>query len=203
MIASLHTWSSSVASAVAVVLIGLGLTPRRRTARGRTEHPKSRRRAAPLDDADLIAFLDSVAGAVRAGESVTTAVRHASRSDPRLVALLEQGSPRGPGQQLVVQAIEMAVEVGGHVGPTLDGAAAVLRQRQAIRAEARAHSAQARLSARVLTWLPIGFAALIACGQRGRAALTSPLGLTCLLIGAVLNGLGWLWMRQLVRGAQR
>ena len=199
----LRAWSAVVASITAIGLVAIGLAPRWRTVRALCPVPVRSPRRSALTDAELIAFLDALARAVRSGASMHAALDSAAQHDHRLVELIQRGPPATPGQQLVCQAVRMAQEMGGQVGAIFDGAAAVLRERQAIHGEARAHSAQARLSAGVLTWLPIGFAAVIALGERGRAALASPVGLTCVAVGATLNGLGWLWMRRLIGSAQR
>jgi len=64
-------------------------------------------------------------------------------------------------------------------------------------------SAQARLSARVLTLLPVAFAGWgIATDSRVRAAYAmSPLPGACTACGLLLDLAGWWWMRRLVRGA--
>jgi Flp pilus assembly protein TadB len=63
-----------------------------------------------------------------------------------------------------------------------------------------AHSAQARLSARVLTVVPLGFAAWSAFGsQRTREVYVGTLaGGACALLGLLLNLTGWRWMKRIV-----
>ncbi|HQV57743.1 MAG TPA: type II secretion system F family protein [Ilumatobacteraceae bacterium] len=195
---------SAIASVAAVFLLGLAASSRIRPGRrlaGRPIHRRKRRAA--LTDDDLVAFLDNAARSVRSGAAASAAITAAAAEDPRLQAMLAgpaTASP-SPGQQVTLHAVQIALEMGGRVAETLNAAAAVLRQRQAIRAEASAHSAQARLSARVLTLVPLGFAVFIASSRSGRAILVSPVGVACLLIGATLNGLGALWMRRLIRDA--
>ncbi len=76
----------------------------------------------------------------------------------------------------------------------------MLRERAAARAERWAHGAQARLSARVLTIVPLGFAGWSAvAGERTRAVyLSSVAGATCALLGLILNVAGWLWMKKII-----
>ena len=82
---------------------------------------------------------------------------------------------------------------------TLDAASALLRERAAIRAEAHAYSAQARLSARVLTAVPLVFAAWSLGSSRSfRSAVLSQFGLASTAAGALCNLAGWWWMRQIV-----
>ena len=109
---------------------------------------------------------------------------------------------RDPDLAVVRQTLEAAATFGGATASTVQSGANLLRERAAVRAEAAAHSAQARLSARVLTLVPVGFAAWSASVSRGfRAALTTPAGMTAAATGALLNLAGWAWMRRIVRSA--
>ena len=84
---------------------------------------------------------------------------------------------------------------------SLDRAAATLRDREAVGNERVAQSAQARLSARVLTILPIAFGGwtLLTTPTVQHFFLT-PIGVACLLLGLGLNAGGWLLMRRVSRG---
>ena len=76
-----------------------------------------------------------------------------------------------------------------------------MRAREAVLAEQRAHSAQARLSARVLTMLPIGFGGwTVLTTPTVQHFFLTPVGLICLLLGLGLNAGGWLLMRRVSRG---
>jgi Flp pilus assembly protein TadB len=85
----------------------------------------------------------------------------------------------------------------------LEQAGGVLRERRAWQYERHAQAAQARLSARVLTWLPMAFAAWgIATSGRVRAAYSAtPLTVWCTSAGIALNIVGWWWMRRIITGA--
>ncbi|MGH9272848.1 MAG: type II secretion system F family protein, partial [Ilumatobacteraceae bacterium] len=79
--------------------------------------------------------------------------------------------------------------------------ATTLQARATERAERRAASAQARLSARVLTFVPFAVLAFLAStNQSVRASLVSASGLACVVAGGGLNLAGWWWMRRLIRG---
>jgi Flp pilus assembly protein TadB len=165
---------------------------------------------------DCAAFLDAIARQVRSGSSLTTAVlaevdRSAQFSDvavrlragSSLGAALSCMAPDDPDIALTVQALSAAAHLGGPIAATLDEAAAVLRERRAARAERRAHGAQARLSARVLTVVPISFAAWSAvASQRTRDVyFSSAAGGLSATIGLVLNLAGWRWMRRIIDAA--
>ena len=105
-------------------------------------------------------------------------------------------------EAVVVQALRAAHTLGGPTAATLDAASALLRERAVIRGEAAAFSAQARLSARVLTGVPLVFAAWSALSSRTfRTAIVSPLGIASAVAGGACNLLGWWWMRRIVAKA--
>jgi tight adherence protein B len=121
----------------------------------------------------------------------------AGRSLAQALADIEPGDP---DSALTLQALSATSHLGGPIAATLDEAAAVLRGRTAARAERWAHGAQARLSARVLTIVPLGFASWSAlASQRTRAVYLSSLaGEVCALLGLVLNLAGWRWMKRII-----
>jgi tight adherence protein B len=162
---------------------------------------------------DCAALLNALARQVRSGSSLTAAVLAEIGSSPQFVGVadrLRAGSslvsamssvvPGDPDLALTVQALSASAHLGGPIAATLDEAAAVLRERGAARAERRAHGAQARLSARVLTIVPICFAGWSAvASQRTRDVyLSSVAGGLCAAIGLVLNLAGWRWMRRII-----
>jgi len=102
---------------------------------------------------------------------------------------------------LAAHVLRLCATQGGTVSESLDRAAATLRDREAVGNERVAQSAQARLSARVLTILPIAFGGwtLLTTPAVQHFFLT-PIGLGCLLLGLGLNAGGWLLMRRVSRG---
>ncbi|MCI4354180.1 MAG: type II secretion system F family protein [Thermoplasmata archaeon] len=106
-----------------------------------------------------------------------------------------------PSVRSAAGALAMAVTVGGRAADALDGLAASWRERLGAVAEARALSAQARLSALVVGAAPVVYVAF--------AAVTDPhsidvlvgtsSGRVCFALGLALEGAGALWMRHIVR----
>jgi tight adherence protein B len=82
----------------------------------------------------------------------------------------------------------------------LERAAAVLRERRAWRAERVAQSAQARLSARILTILPlaVGLWAVLTSARVRAAYVSSPVPLVAAVAGVALDLCGLWWMRRIV-----
>ena len=104
---------------------------------------------------------------------------------------------------LVVHVLGLCARVGGHVSEPLDRAAATLRERHAAAQERVAQSAQARLSVRVLTLVPVAFASwtLLTSADVQRFVFT-PVGLACVAVGLVLNLAGWRLMQRMIGGAR-
>lgn len=186
-------------------------TPNRPSDGTRPPSRRARRRAAMPTAHDWAAFLDALATEVRAGSALGVAWqqslrRHAVRGNavsPERPLDATLSLTAGSGDEAVVLQVTGAVAaLGGPMALTIDAGAALLRERAAARADAVAHAAQARLSARVLTVVPIGFAAWSALTSESfRAGIGTAVGAASVAIGAVLNAVGWSWMRSLVARA--
>ncbi len=108
-----------------------------------------------------------------------------------------------PGVRLGVAALCLGAETGGAQARAVDGVAATVRERQAVAAELRALSSQARISALVIGLAPIAFGVFAATTDPRTAEfmLHTPAGLILLSAGLVLDALGWLWMQRLAKVA--
>lgn len=177
-------------------------------------HPRSRRRPS----ADAIAeWCDDLARRARAGATLRDALLTTVPRAPALAVLvaavqlrLERGDTveralgaAGAGDDghlaLARNVISTAAMLGGPSAPALDRVAAALRLRSADQQERAAHSAQARMSAHVLTLVPLGFLALMLAIDGGvRQAIGAPMGAALVATGLALNGAGWLWMRAVI-----
>lgn len=213
-------------AAVAVVLV---LAPRslprpsvlRRAVFARWQ---ARRDAARADRA-LPDALETIAGALRSGSAPRGAIREAAASAPgllgrelaevvrtaeagsRLVDALDAWARSRPHPDVILAAaaLGLASETGGAAARTVDGVAATLRERRAIRADVRALTTQARVSAGVLAVAPAAFA-VVAAGIDPRTAgfLTgTTAGRACLAIGLGLDAVGAAWMQHLTRAVAR
>jgi tight adherence protein B len=152
---------------------------------------------------DWAAYLDTTSTEVRSGSSLIAALAHSRQRHPCLADRLTAADGTiDPDAAVVAQSLAAVLELGGPVAVTLHHAAALLRERAAQREEARAHSAQARLSAKVLTAVPLVFTAWSAATSATfRHALASPIGLTAASAGLASNAVGWWWMRRIVEKA--
>lgn len=167
------------------------------------------------DDTDVAHWCEQVSAELRSGVSITSAiadtdarwappilspVTHAVQRGRTLGAALEE-LPADPAtaRGLLVPVLSASARLGGPTASAVDRVAVTLHARSAERAERRAASAQARLSALVLTVMPFAVLAFLAATEPSvRAALHSPLGLSCLVAGGALNVAGWWWMRRLI-----
>ena len=199
---------SALAATALVFAVAVWARPRLVATRGRAPgHFRRARPRAPTAD-EWAAVLDGVAAEVRTGSSLAVALQQAlARYQPHgqtmapsaTLAALAIAEVADPDEAVVVQAISAAYSLGGPVAATLDAASALLRERAVIRSEALAYSAQARLSARVLTGVPLAFAGWSLLTSRSfRTAVLSTTGLASALIGGICNLVGWWWMRRIV-----
>jgi tight adherence protein B len=197
-----------LAAALIVLLLAGRLRPWVAAGRGRTSGRSRRGRPRPPTPDEWAALLDAVSSEVRTGSSLAVAVQQAVRraaphgefvTPTSSLASIGTSHPLHPDEAVVVHALTAAHAVGGAMAATIDAAAGLLRERAVVRGEALAHSAQARLSARVLTGVPLAFAGWSTLSSRSfRAAILGPAGLTSAAAGCIANLLGWWWMRRIV-----
>lgn len=164
-------------------------------------------------------WADGLAGAIRSGSTLAAAIRDVEppRSCAPAITSIRLASRRGaslrraceiepcpPHLDLALAVIRACAENGGPAAEPLSRAAATLRGRAADDAERRTQSAQARMSAVVMTVLPICMLGLLLLTSGSvRLFIGSPLGAGVVAVGALLNLLGWLWMRRLIDGGRR
>jgi tight adherence protein B len=172
-------------------------------------------RRARLSDDEVAVWCDDLARLVRSGTSLAAALRSALPGPtlapilaPIALALDRGDSVAGATRRvashnasvdLALGVVRACADLGGPAAQPLDRTAATLRARAADLAERHVHSAQARLSAMVLTLLPVGaLALLMATSSSSRAAVLAPSGVFSLGAGAALNAAGWWWMRRII-----
>ena len=101
----------------------------------------------------------------------------------------------------VAQAIAIHREVGGNLAEVLDTVGHTIRERNAIRRQVKALSAEGKLSAIVLMSLPFGIVAFISMTNPSYLAkfTESFMGYCMLGVAAVMMLVGGLWMKSTVR----
>lgn len=179
---------------------------------------RERRRA--LDEA-LPEVLHLLAGSLRAGYGLMQALDLAAREGTpplseelsRALTEVRLGVPIGDalaamGERLehrdlrwVIMAIDIQLDVGGNLSELLQTVADTIRSRQQLRRHVAALSADGRLSAIVLSLLPVAAAGLLVIVDRSYIAPLFATGAGLVLLGAsaVFWGLGIAWIRRIVR----
>jgi tight adherence protein B len=203
-------WGALFGVTAAFAVIGIRVMRRRR-----------RRRAdAVRRDEQLADGIGAVVSALRAGMSLPQAIGYAAgEAQPplrdelaSLVDEIDVGVPladaiRGWATRaatddvgLVAATMELHRRVGGDLPAVLDQVASSVRERVAVAREVRALTAQARLSGGILGALPIGFFAFLWLTSRSeiQAALATPMGLGVVMLGLLLDGLAFIWIRRLL-----
>lgn len=173
--------------------------------------------------ADIARWCDDIARGTRAGLSLGGAIVDATPPAGvpdvgHLVLRLARGEPveratagvterldRGPADgtasslALAFTVLQACARHGGPPSEPLSRAAAVLRGRANDDAERRVQSAQARLSALVMTVLPLAMLTLLLVTSGSiRAVVTGRSGLLIIASGIALNLIGWRWMRSII-----
>ncbi|GAB3201650.1 hypothetical protein GCM10027261_36680 [Geodermatophilus arenarius] len=168
-----------------------------------------------LDDA-----LQLMASSLRAGHSLLRAVDAVADQAPapigeefaRIVNETRVGRDLGAALDEVAarvdsddfrwtaQAIAIHREVGGNLAEVLDTVGHTIRERNAIRRQVKALSAEGRLSAWVLMALPVGIVAFLAVTNPAYlSAFTGSLaGWVMVAVSAVLLVVGGLWLKKTV-----
>ncbi|WP_305852294.1 type II secretion system F family protein [Blastococcus sp. PRF04-17] len=177
-----------------------------------------RRQAAFADQLDD--SLQLMAGSLRAGHSLLRAVDSVSQeadaptSEEFARIINETRVGRDLGDALdevaqrmgsddftwVAQAIAIHREVGGNLAEVLDAVGHTIRERNAIRRQVKALSAEGKLSAVVLMALPFGVTGFISLTNPGYLAkfTESLVGYGMLVTAAVMLLVGGLWLKKTV-----
>jgi tight adherence protein B len=100
----------------------------------------------------------------------------------------------------VVSAFEINREVGGELAKVLSSLAATIRERQALDRQVRTLTAEGRVSAYILTGLPVfvGLGLALISPEYFEPMRESP-GPQILIGCVVLLAIGWIWMRSMIR----
>jgi tight adherence protein B len=181
----------------------------------------SRRRAKVREQADdqFRDVLTALAAATRAGLSLRRGLTEAARdAEPPIRGTLQEALRRievgepieealedlasgSSDARLVTTLIAVHRRTGGDLPSMLDEVADIVGRRTETRRQARALSAQARASGAVLAILPVAFVGLLSgtSGSGLGAFYRTATGSMLLLVGLVLQGVGFFWLRRIAR----
>ena len=182
---------------------------------------RTRRKRLTLLQEQLPDALDLIRSALQAGHGLIAALQVASETMPDPVATelryvvdeVRLGLPLrdalyhladrvgDPNVPLLIIGILVAQEVGGNLAEVIDNTAYTIRERARLQREIRTLTAQSRLSALVLTMLPIvvGFFMLTLNYKYFEPMATTQTGHYLLILSVCLILLGHLTMRRIVR----
>jgi tight adherence protein B len=178
-----------------------------------------KRRAAFADQ--LEGTLQLISGSMRAGYGLVSAMSTVATEAPsptsdefgRVVIETRVGRDlttalRGVADRMrnddlawVTDAIAIQQEVGGNLAEVLDAVGATIRDRNQIRRQVQALSAEGRISAVILIALPFGIAGIISLVNPGylEALFETTIGKVLVAVGAVLMVTGIVWIRRIVK----
>jgi tight adherence protein B len=99
-----------------------------------------------------------------------------------------------------VMAIRIQREVGGNLAELLDTVAETMMQRERLRREVRALTAEGRFSAYILSAMPPGFFLMFYALQPDYMGklFSEPLGVIASIGGGFTTVVGWFWLRKIV-----
>jgi len=180
-----------------------------------------RRKKRLLDfQAQLPATLNLLSGSMRAGfsfaQGLETVANEASEPTRRelqrvftesrlgrpIEDALEDSANRMGSVDLMwaVMAIRIQREVGGNLAELLDTVADTMTQRERIRGEIKALTAEGRFSGWILGIFPIAFAGVLYVVQPDyiSALFSATEGLVACGVAAVMTGVGFLWLRKIL-----
>lgn len=102
--------------------------------------------------------------------------------------------------RILVTAILIQREVGGNLAEVLDNLASVIRARFTIRRQLRVYTAQGRFTGYTLAVLPIivGFVIYMLNPPYMKLLFTHPMGKLMVALAAVMQVIGYLWIRKIV-----
>jgi tight adherence protein B len=165
--------------------------------------------------------LDLMVSAIRAGHSFSSAMGMASKESPEPVrrelrqcydeqnyglelrAALSNLQYRMPlGEvRMIVTAVLIQSESGGNLTEILDKVAYLIRENFRLRRQVRVHTAQGRMSGWVLITLPpvLGFLIYLLSPAQMSLLWTHPTGRKLVYTGLVMNAIGGLAIRKIVR----
>ena len=179
----------------------------------------ARRRAAFADQLDDA--LQLIASSLRAGHSLLRAldsvadeaespareefarVVNETKVGRNLGRTLEEAAQRNRSDDFhwAAQAIAIHRDVGGNLADVLDGVSNTIRERNQIRRQVKALSAEGKLSAYVLMALPIGILAFLSVTNPTYIGkfFASVIGMGMLVVAALLMAVGAFWLSRVVK----
>ena len=189
-----------------------------------TQRQRIKRRltqATSFGNENIIDSLSAMTRSLRSGQSLASSLHQASITEPcdlliRLAAAINNGQSLHQACNFLIEAdekqhtsgdlsvvlhvISLASEVGGDAAHHIDALIDTLLDRSHARQDRQAQASTAMASTRLITWLPVVYAAWIVSDSPAirNTMLATPLGWTCLALGIGLNLVGRMWTKRLI-----
>lgn len=174
-----------------------------REARRRLHGSRKTPRRQPIPDQNSVSTVPSVTTdstrLLQLSHKADSLARASRTGMPSIETALSELQPHHPDDALYRDLLLSTVVNGVFVSTALDHVASLLRDIAACRADVAVAASQARLSARMLTYMP--FAALflaVVFSVHFRSHLFTLPVLLPLAVGIVLNRIGWAWILRLI-----
>jgi tight adherence protein B len=180
----------------------------------------SRKRRLRKFETQLPDVLNLFAGSMRAGFSFAQALEAVAEEAPEpsrrelqrcftesrlgrdIEDALEDSANRMHSVDLLwaVMAIRIQREVGGNLAELLDTVAHTMTERERLKHEILALTAEGRLSAWILGIFPPGFALVLYAIQPDymKTLFENSIGIIAVIVSAVMAGIGFLWLRKMM-----
>jgi len=165
--------------------------------------------------------IDLMSRGLRAGHTVPSAVAMVAEESPEPVASefrrtyeensfglpfreailhLAQRVPL-PDVRFLVMAVVVQRETGGNLADVLEKTTYVMRQRFRLKRQVKVYTAQGRMTAYILSSLPVGCFLLLSIinPTYEKALYTDPLGVKVIIVGIVMMIIGILLIRRIIR----
>lgn len=152
-------------------------------------------------------FLQSLDSAVKEADEPTAGefgrvlreIRLGRDTDQALEALVERVGSQD--LEWAVTAIKIQRKIGGNLAEVLETVAKTVRERETLRRQVRVLSAEGRISIVVLSVLPVLLAGyiMVVNPEYLRTLTNTRPGIFISVAGAALMGVGYIWMRKIVR----
>lgn len=154
-----------------------------------------RRRSEERADLQIVDLAEGLAAALRRGATLPEALTELDLARSEL-----DPTSTDPHRRILSLGVIVGGQVGGSVADVFDSVAASVRDRCDQRRSARIATASARASGWVITALPVVVVSVLSLDGRFRhSSFATVPGLSALASAALLELLGWSWMRRLMR----
>jgi len=168
--------------------------PATRSVQRLAAHLTGRRHRVDSDERAIVDLAEGLSGALRRGATLPEALTELGLARAEL-----DPTSTDPHRRILSLGVLVGTQVGGSVAEVFDSVAASVRDLCEQRRAVRAATASARTSAGVITALPVIVVSVLSLdGHFRHSAFVTVPGVVALVGAALLELIGWSWMRRLI-----